>query len=307
MKLFKLLRKKNPAGRTSRISELRSPYVKKPTFSGRIFKRGNRGERKKMLVMPTKQPKTGSRGKKILTLFITAFLAGTVIYIVGFSHFFDVKSWEVIEDGTKITDDSPMNDLLKTQKNKNLMFVDEMALIKATKNLHPEAQKIIVKKLFPTKIRIEIEKYPIVANIINIVQGVQKKFLVDSQGFLAQENIDNPELPYIKIFANEVYTVRTSPLEKAKIDYILNAINQYQQRFSMKVLNAEYYVREREVHLQTEKNFFVLIDMEKPLTPQLDKLKKVLGKLNIYTTPLEYIDLRISGTDNEKVIYKRRK
>ncbi len=75
----------------------------------------------------------------------------------------------------------------------------------------------------------------------------------------------------------------------------------------MKIIDAEYLVREREVHLRTEKNFIVWIDMEKDLNIQLDKLKKVLGKLNIYNTPLEYIDLRISGTDNEKVIFKRRK
>ena len=73
------------------------------------------------------------------------------------------------------------------------------------------------------------------------------------------------------------------------------------------MLNAEYYVRERELHLQTEKNFMVMLDMEKPFMPQLDKLKKALPKLNIYNTPPEYIDLRISGTDTEKVIFKRKK
>lgn len=75
----------------------------------------------------------------------------------------------------------------------------------------------------------------------------------------------------------------------------------------MKVTNAEYHVREREIHLQTEKNFMVWLDMEKELNPQMEKLKKALPKINIYNTPLEYIDLRISGTDNEKVIYKPRK
>jgi hypothetical protein len=90
------------------------------------------------------------------------------------------------------------------------------------------------------------------------------------------------------------------------LTYIINAINLYQQEFSMKVINAEYYVTEREVHLQTEKNFMVWLDMQKDLNEQLDKLKKVLNKLDIYHTALEYIDLRIDGVDNQKVIYKPR-
>ena len=35
------------------------------------------------------------------------------------------------------------------------------------------------------------------------------------------------------------------------------------------------------------------------------KLKKSLVKLDIYTATLEYIDLRIAGTNGDKIIYKR--
>ena len=81
----------------------------------------------------------------------------------------------------------------------------------------------------------------------------------------------------------------------------------FEKKFNIKVLDAEYKVREREVHLMTEKYFKVWIDMEKSLTDQFEKLKKALPRLDIYKTALEYIDLRISGTDNEKVIFKKRK
>lgn len=256
--------------------------------------------------MPTINPKTGSKAKHALFIMIALAVAGGIIYLIGFSHFFDVKSWEIAEDGTKITNDDAMNELLKKQKNKNLVFLNEIQLMHEVKTLHPEFKKIVVKKIFPQKISIEIEKYSNVANIINGVQGIQKKFIVDSNGFLTDENIENPELPYIKIFTNEVYNVRTTAVDPDKLNYILSAINGFQEKFTLKILNAEYYVREREVHLQTEKNFMVWIDMQKDLNEQLDKLKKALPKLNIYNTPLEYIDLRISGTDSEKIIYKPR-
>ena len=303
MAIFKFGKKK-AHGTSSRIAELQSPYTKKPTFSGKFFKRG---KRKKILVMPTIKPKTISRAKNALILMIFLAVLAGLTYLIGFSHIFDVKSWEITEDGTKVTTDENLNELLKKQKYQNLVFLDETRLANDVKTMHPEFKKIVVKKIFPTKIKVEIEKYPIVANIVDVVQGIQKKFLVDGNGFLTDENIENPDLPYIKIYANEIFTVNTVSLEQEKLNYILNAINLYQSKFAMKVLNAEYYVREREVHLQTEKNFIILIDMGKDLTQQLEKLKKALPKLNIYNTPLEYIDLRISGTDNEKVIYKLKK
>lgn len=297
-------RKKRNSGTSSNIAELRSPYMKKPAITGKFFKRGRR---KKSLVIPTIQPKTLSKAKGILTLIVALAVAGGLAYLVGFSGFFDIKSWEITEDGNKITNDEPLNDLMKKQKYKNLVFLDDKQVTAQIKALHPEVKKVVVKKIFPQKIKVEIEKYPIVANIVNVVQGIQKKFLVDTKGFLADENTENPELPFIKIFTNEVFTVRTIGIEETKLTYIMNAITLFQEKFAMKVINAEYHVREREVHLQTEKNFMVWIDMEKDLAEQMEKLKKALPKLNIYNTPLEYIDLRIAGTDNQKVIFKRRK
>lgn len=294
---------KKSSGTSSKIASLRSPYMKKPASPGKFFKRG---KRKKTLVMPTIQPKTISKAKNLLILLIVVAALAGLTYLIGFSHFFDIKSWEISEDGVKVTNDEDLNSLLKKQKYKNLVFFDEIQLANQVKTIHPEVKKVVVKKIFPTKIKVEIEKYPIIANIVNVVQGIQKKFLIDGQGFLAEENIENPDLPYIKVFTNEVYAIHTTAIDQDKLNYILNAIGLFQSKFTMKVLNAEYYVREREVHLQTEKNFMVWIDMEKDLNMQLDKLKKAFPKLNIYNTPLEYIDLRISGTDNEKVIYKPR-
>ncbi|HLG25389.1 MAG TPA: hypothetical protein VI588_01160, partial [Candidatus Gracilibacteria bacterium] len=157
----------------------------------------------------------------------------------------------------------------------------------------------------------EYGKFPTVANIENMVDGIQKKFLVDSQGFLIEENLDQPDLPHIKIETSESLTVRSTFLQDPKrsverLTYILNAINLFEEKFGMKVLYAQFYPREREVHLYTEKYFTVMIDMEKDLNRQIEKLKKALAKLDIYNDPLVYIDLRISGTDTEKVIFKRK-
>jgi len=293
--------KKKKTGTTSRISELRSPYIKKPSLPTKFFKRG---KRKKILAVPSIQPKSFSKIKRFFIILGSLAAIGGLVYLIGFSHFFDVKSWEIYEDKTKITNDDAVNELLKKQKNKNLFFIDENQISKDIKAIHPEYEKIMVEKVFPQKIKVQITEYPIIANIVNVVQGIQKKFVMNSQGFLTDENTENPELPYIKVFTNNVFSVHTTIIDQDKLNYIINAINLFQEKFNMKVLNAEYHVREREVHLQTEKSFFVWLDMEKDANAQLEKLKKVVPKLDIYHTPLEYIDLRIDGTDNQKVIFK---
>ena len=96
-------------------------------------------------------------------------------------------------------------------------------------------------------------------------------------------------------------------IDKDKLEYILNAIYDYEELFGMKVLSAEYKPREREVHIKTERNFVVWLDTSITLEKQYDKLKKATADLNIYTENLEYIDLRISSANGDRVIFKRRK
>lgn len=304
MSLFSFLKKKGKNGKRSNIAERSSPYLHKPSIPSRVAKRVKK--RASLIIKPPTLQK-GGKGKKLFILALGLLVIGIFTYLIGFSHVFDLKSWEIDVDGSKISSEDPLNQIMARQKNKNLIFINEDQIINDVKSQLPDANQVTVKKIFPQKIKIEIEKYTIVANMVDVVNGVQKKFLVNSAGFLADENTENPDLPYIKTQSESAFSVHSTVISQDRLDYILKAIGLFQEKFSLKILDAEYMAREREIHLLTEKNFMVWIDMEKDLNAQLDKLKKALPKLNIYNTPLEYIDLRISGTDNEKVIFKRRK
>ena len=48
-------------------------------------------------------------------------------------------------------------------------------------------------------------------------------------------------------------------------------------------------------------------DIQIPFEKQFLKLKKAMTTLDIYKTPLFYIDVRVSGANGEKVIFKRKK
>ncbi len=308
MPLFNF-KKGKKEGQKSRIAKFRSPYLKKfPTPEGK----GIRQRRTSLIIPPARIKPPSNKGKKILAGLLALGIAGYAMYAVFFSDYFLIKKHVVEEEGTIIETNDTINQILEGKIGQNLVLLNEDDLIRAIKTAQPEINKLDIRKNFPDTVTVAFEKFPTTANIINIVGGIQKKFLVDSQGLLTEENSENPNLPYIKIETAAPMEVRKPFLPDQKsaeerLTYAIQAINLFEEKFGMKILYAEMKLREREIHLYTEKYFYVMLDMEKDLAGQLDKLKKVLSKLDIYTVPLLYIDLRISGTDYEKVIFKRKK
>lgn len=304
-KLFKHERKSRLS---SNISEFRSPYLKKISVPERALKRKST---QKFFSPPPKFKPSVSKGKKILAAILTMIIAGFGVYAIYFSDYFIIRDFKIQEKDTVITDNTDLNEIMKTTLGKNLATIDEDGLSKAILDKHPEIQDLQIHKIFPSTIKIIYQKFPVAANLINMSGGVQHKLLIDSQGLIIDQNQENPDLPYIHITTDTPLQIKQTFLldsEKSaeRLKYILDAINLFEEKFSMKILYADYLQREIEVHLFTEKQFSVWIDVQKDLIRQLTKLKKALPKLDIYHESLLYIDLRISGNDNEKVIFKRK-
>lgn len=298
---------KNPKKRTagkSKIATLQSPHLGFKTTRRFFFKRNRRRNNKNSLFITPARLNSSSKSHKLI--LPAAFLAITgSVYLIFFSHFFDLKNIAIFENGSRITNENPVYGALESFKYKNILFIDEKELEKNLKAVYPEIKKIKIKKVPPGQLQLEIEKFPVIANIINVIGNFQKKYLINSVGFLTTENTESPDLPYIKIATEEALPLRTVVLPQTRLEYIVKATNLFEEKFGMQILHAIYMPREREMHLITEKKFAVWIDMEKNLDTQMEKLKKALVKLDIYKIPLQYVDLRISGTDNEKVIYKK--
>jgi len=88
------------------------------------------------------------------------------------------------------------------------------------------------------------------------------------------------------------------------LETLLDTKEKFEGKFNMQVMEVHYLKCARELHLFTERYFFVWIDLTQDVSAQLSKLKKSMTQLNIYEAPLEYVDLRVSGQGGEKVIYK---
>jgi len=309
MKLFKKNNQKK--ARKSRIEEFKSPYLNRPLIPTQKRKRNFR--RTSSIKGPSKLTRTNKGSiKKWLFAFFFLVIISTVIYVVFFSNFFTIRSYQLYEDETLITNNLELNKVLNDKlRNQSLIFLETDSTSKVISENFPEYEKISFDRQFPQKLKITLKKYPSVANLIDIVQTqggplVQKKYLLNANGMATIENEENPELPYISMKTPAIIPIKSLAIAPEKMQYIIQATDLYEEKFGMKVIEAEYLKTEREVHLRTEKSFNVWIDMTKDLVPQIEKLKKAIPKLDIYNTPLEYIDLRISGTDAEKVIFKRR-
>ncbi len=306
---FFSFKKRKKEGRVSKFSPIRSPYLKKLPHPEKTLKKVKKST---LHIPPARLKPPSNRGKKILAVLLSIGILAYCIYALFFSDYFLVKKYKVEEEGVIIETNDVINQILEKRLNQNLALVSDDELVKEIRSMQPEINRLRIKKIFPDTVKIEFEKYPTIANITNIVDGIQKKFLVDSQGFLTEENNENPNLPYIKVKTKDPLSVHSTflpdPKASAKrLTYMIQALNLFEEKFGIKILFAEYKIREREVYLYTEKYFYVMLDMEKDLGPQLEKLKKATSKLDIYSEPLLYIDLRISGNQMEKVIFKRKK
>jgi hypothetical protein len=168
----------------------------------------------------------------------------------------------------------------------------------------PEIKTITLEKDYPSTIIINFEKFPQAANLVVDENGTTKQYILNTIGFAVKEDFENPDLPFIKLESEEPINTDTYVISEEVLNYILSAKSEFETRFGMQITDLIYKKRAREVHLKTEKGFTIWLDQQLEIDGQYKKLKKALVKLDIYSQPLEYIDLRINSKNGERIIYK---
>jgi len=297
-------RRRTKASKNSRIQEIKSPYAHRRVKTSKK--------------LPKKAAKTRYSGevkvryknqfplKKWLIIGGSTILALLFLYLTVFTSFFEIKEWKIFGDDI-IQENSKFEEFLAVHKGKNLVFLNTGEIQEHIKEQYPEIKEIKIKKAYPSTLVLEYENFPEKANVLNIFDGEnQRKFIINEIGYLVDQDYENPNLPYIKIRTEKPLELEQYAMPREILEYVLDSIYDFQEIFGMLILDAEYKSTEREIHLKTEKEFYVWLDTSLTLQEQYSKLKSALSKLNIYTDPLEYIDLRISSVNGEKVIYKRR-
>jgi hypothetical protein len=238
------------------------------------------------------------------TLIVTFIIAA--IYWLYFSPFFKINTVAIeYEKGQPQAED--LKQYFQETIGKNIFKIDLDPITKKIITEHPELKTIKVTPYFPKKLVITFTRYKVVANIINLSKSGTQQFFINEAGIAVNKKDEKQNLPTIKIQTENPIDTTKTVISKEKIEYIIQSIQYFQEAINIKIAESLYITRARELHLKTEKNFMVWLDIEKPYQSQINKLKKSLTKFDIYKLPLEYIDLRISGITGEKIIFKRRK
>ena len=207
--LSKLFRKKR------KIKKYKYSYAKSPNFANR--KRVGR----KRKVSKMKNPRT-TKIKKFFNLLITTILIIFGTYLIFISSYFKVK--DITFSDKSFTNQTLAEEIASTIDiaiNKNIMFVETSELELKIRSLFPELESVKVIKDYPNILTVEFLEHPLVANIINESTTIRKKYIINSIGFAIKENLESPELPYIKIESDEPINTEVAVIEKLKLDYIL--------------------------------------------------------------------------------------
>ena len=245
------------------------------------------------------------RSKKILTSrqkTIIVSLVVVVCAIFGFtslSGFFDVTKVTVLRSSF----DLPLEDIeLAVRKivlGENIFSVDASELTKTVQTMSVDVSRVRIKRKYPREIQVEVFKYPIVAELRF---GTQQVF-INENGHRVFGEI--PEHDTLQLTLGEEIDLDDSQSQiiySGHLTFIRDAVFYFEALTDLKILNTKYFPISREVHIKTEKNFDIWLDLATDYRTQLNKLADVKEMLNLQEGKYEYIDLRIGN----KIFYKDR-
>lgn len=253
--------------------------------------------------------------QKLLKIFKILFVLGLILgglYLILLTKLFEIQKVEVNGEEDTLEEQTALNTSLQEYLGKNLLFIKSTALEEELAKKYPYLKAIAVNKIPLHTLKITLETFTKVANVrMDLEDGSNKYFILNENGYIVGTEQTLESLPLIVMDAmGTSIDMQNGPfinqelIAKDTLDKIIGTKNDFEDKFDMQVLSIHYLKQAREVHLYTERFFYVWIDLTEDTETQFLKLKKALSVLNIYEASLEYIDLRISGQNGEKVIYK---
>ncbi len=278
---------------------------------------------------------------RIFKILCTLAAMGFLAYVVFFTKLFEIQKINVTGNEATANEQSTLNKTLQDHLGKNLLTFNTALLEQELFQEYPYLKGLDVSRDFFHTLSVNLETYENVANVkVEFENGTEQLYVVNELGFVAGTGTSLEELPTLVMDVTgtdmdlsaipETPSTPTAPVvtEEAaappeestarKTDFALNeslidadmlktllqTTKDFEGKFNMQVLEIHYLKQARELHLLTERYFTIWIDLTQDTNIQLAKLKKSLSTLNIYESNLDYVDLRISGQNGEKVIYK---
>lgn len=250
---------------------------------------------------------------KLGKIFFYGKIAGGIIgflvllYVIFLTPAFEIQEIQVEGGADTEIEQQAIREYLQDQLGQNLLRFNPNEHEDEMSEAYPHLKNVKITRDFFHTIYARLESYPDRANIqVKNEDGSLDLYIVNELGYVSSEG-SNEKLPTLVMD-----TSGTEPSEEETpelidqeiLETLIQSQELFEAKFGMDILEVHYIKRAREVHLLTERYFFVWIDLQQDIELQLIKLKQAMTELDIYDTELEYIDLRISGQQGEKVIYK---
>lgn len=232
----------------------------------------------------------------IYHFFVWIFLILASAYIIVFSHYFSLKSVDVIRNDELVNIDLAYKSI-ENIRYKPMVFIDKSIVKNSILSHQPNIKDISINKIYPSNIKITLWSYKDLYN----VNFNWKYYKVTENWVLVptskqEENI--LQIVWIDNFWIIDYKQFFDPVYVNKIREIEDLIK---QKNSFVVIDKmTYYKKERELHILTDKWILLIFDLTKDSKVQVEKLnifyKEYFKKIKFW---IIYVDLRV----NERVIY----
>ena len=274
---------------------------------------------KKRGIRKTKRNKRPSKYTKLFFILKALIVLAIIIglgYLSLFTKAFEIQGVNIDGKLDTIETQNEITKYLEGYMGQNLLLFPTQEHQTVLEEKYPHFKSIkISRKIFHT-LKVQLQNFDDTANIqINHDDGSKQFYIANELGLISQIGTTNENLPTVVMDVTgtelELPEAEESQLGLHKeiinqktLNTLIESESDFEGKFNMQVLEIYYLKRARELHFYTERHFYVWIDISQDIDLQLAKLKKAMTTINIYDAPIEYIDLRISGQNGEKVIYK---
>ncbi len=244
--------------------------------------------------------------RKISRLFQTSVLFSVIFSLMALfiifalaTPYFHLKKISVIRD-------NPNLDVVQIEKSleefygKNILFLSHKTIRDKLEIDFPEFRDISIKEDWPSEIELRVEISPPRFNLLNTESA--NFSVISEDGVILQEEPDE-DLPVLKVFQYEKpILVRQKFLEKEDLDNIEQAESILQNEMKLPLHASHLYWTARELHLVSQADMEIWIDLAQPIEDQMRKLELSVQEIGLYTNRFEHIDLRIP----KQIFWKRK-
>ncbi len=155
----------------------------------------------------------------------------------------------------------------------------------------PEFREVDMNENWPSEIELTIVVSPPKFNLLNTETA---NFSVISEDGVILQSEPNEALPTVRVFQHpKPIKLRDQFLQKSDIEKIVEAENFLEHELDLSLNATHLLYAAHELHLISNGEMAIWMDLTLPIEPQLRKLEYAADKIGLRSKHFEHIDLRI--------------